>query len=164
MGLHCPTYNEIRVDTLDDHTVLFDFLSECGRERIDECFGARICCKHGGRDNPAERANIQDQPAFPGARSAEGGSVSKNQNIPLDHPRQYHPRDSDSSIDVDRNNVREFRRLGFRKVHRVRVRLSDVVNCANGKTGTKTREERHHEPKMPTLISCKTSLNCSQPR
>jgi hypothetical protein len=65
--------------------------------------------------------------------------VRKDQDVLFDHSRQYHSRDSDGGTDIDRDNVREFGRLRFRKVHRVRVRLPDVVYCANGKVSMKTR-------------------------
>jgi hypothetical protein len=118
--------------------MLFNFLGECGRERVNECFGAGICGKHGGGDDPAERANIQYQSVFPGVKSVRGDCVSRNQDVPFDHSRQHHSCDSDGGTDVDRDNIREFGRVRFRKVHRVRVRLSDVVYCANGKMSMKT--------------------------
>jgi hypothetical protein len=56
----------------------------------------------------------------------------KNLDKPFDHPRQRHSCDPNSSTDIHRDNIRKFGRLGFRKVHRVRVRLSNVIHCANG--------------------------------
>ena len=139
--------------------MLFNFVGECGRERINECFGARICSKHGGGDNPTERADVQYQSVFPGFRSAKDDCVSKSQDVPFNHFRQYHSRDSDGSIDIDRDNVGEFGRLGFCKVHRICMGLPDVVHCVNGKVTAKTCGNERREPRMLTQTSSKTSLN-----
>lgn len=56
----------------------------------------------------------------------------KNRDTPFNHPRQCHPCDPDRGTDINCDNIREFRGLGFRKVHRVCVRLSNVIDYANG--------------------------------
>ena len=119
-GYYFP-YNEIGIDTLDDYTMLLNFLGKCGRERVNECFGAGVCGEHGGGDNPAERADIQYQPVFPVFGLAEGPLVSKSQDALFDHPRKHHSCDPDSSIDIDCNDIGKFGGLGLREVHRVRV-------------------------------------------
>lgn len=139
--------------------MFLNFVGECGRERINECFGARICGEHGGGDNPAERANIQYQSIFPGFRSVKGDCASKSRDVPFDHFRQHHSRNSDGGIDIDRNNIGEFGRLGFCKVHRIRMGLSDVVHCVNGKLTAETRGKQRREPRTLTQTSSKASLN-----
>ena len=127
------TYDKIRVDTLNSDTMRFNLFSQRGRERINEGLGTRVCGKHRGGDNAAERTNVQYQTIFPGGRSVRGGRVGGgNQGTPLDHPRQHNPCNPDGSVHIDCDDVREFGRFGFRKVHRVRMGLSYVVDCATG--------------------------------
>ena len=104
---HFP-YDEIGVDTLDNYTMRLNFLGECGRECVDERFGAGVCGEHGGGDDPAERANIQYQPVFPVYRLAQGFPMSMSRSAPFYHPRKYHSCDPDSGIDIDCNDIREF--------------------------------------------------------